>query len=159
MAKSYGLQFGSGNPASKTGLSPTFTTFADWATGSSTAAPGVTEIPAGSGLYRFIYGPTNTIIFVADGGPSLASDDRYIVGSLDPIQVVDERLGTVGDSFGSTATDPSTAIGYLKRALEWLEGNAVFTKATGAWDVYSRGSSSLLRTKTLSNNTSLAEKD
>lgn len=157
MAKTYWLAFGSGNPATNTGLSPTFTVFS---ANGLTAIAGVTiaELPAGSGFYRFMYGPTAPIIFVADGGGSLAAADRYVKGTLDPIQSVDEKVGTLQDSFGSTALDPATLLGYAKRSQEFQEGNAVFTKATGIWDVYSRGSSTLLMEKTLSNTTTAAGK-
>ncbi len=155
--KTYWLQFGSGNPATNTGLTPTLIQFFDQ-TGATLAAPGVTEIFSGSGLYRFFYAPTLSIAFVADGGAALSATDRYVTGVLDPIQSVDEKMGTTDSSFGSTSVDPSTALGYLKRLQEFLEGNAVFTKATGVWDVYSRGSSTLLRTKTLTNDLTEAEK-
>lgn len=157
MAKTYYLKFGTGDPANYTGLFPTFTIFS---AGGLTAitAPGVTELPTGSGLYQFMYGPTLSIAFKADGGSGLASGDRYIVGVLDPIQAVDEKIGTTSDSIGSTATDPGTLLGYSRRNLEFLEGNATFTKATGTWDIYSRGSSTLLREKALTNNTTAATK-
>lgn len=157
MAKDYWLEFGTGNPSAKTGLSPTFTVFAN-AGGTLIAAPSINEIPTGSGFYHFAYGPTNSIVFAVDGGSSLADGDRYITGALDPIQAVDEKVGTLGDSFGSTLVDPSTLIGYAKRNLEWLEGDAVFTKATGVWNVSSRGSSTLLGSKDLTNTTTLATK-
>lgn len=155
--KSYYLKFGSGDPAAFTGLTPSLVIFS---AGGLTAAvaPGITELPTGSGLYRFDYGPTASIIFKADGGSSLSNTDRYITGVLDPIQAVDERVGTTSDSFGSTSADPSTLLGYAKRVQEVLEGNAVFTKSTGTWQVYSRGSSTLLQSKTLSNTTTSATK-
>lgn len=157
MAKSYWLKFGTGDPSSYTGLAPTLTIFS---AGGLTAlsAPGITEPIVGSGLYRFDYGPTTSIVFLADGGAGLSSGDRYITGVLDPIQAVDEKVGTLSDSFGSTATDPASVLGYLKRSMEFLEGNATFTKATGTWDIYSRGSSTLLREKALTNTTSAAGK-
>ena len=157
MAKTYYLQFGSGNPMNNTGLTPTFTVFS--ANGiSAQAAPGITETPAGGGLYRFTYFPTFPIVFVADGGGALGVNDRYIAGTLDPVQAVDEQIGTVADSFGSTSSDPATVFGYLKRALEFWEGNALYTKATGIWQIFSRGSSTLLRQKTLANDNTEAEK-
>lgn len=155
--KSYYLKFGTGDPASFTGLTPTFTIFS--ANGvTSVTAPGITETPAGSGLYQFVYGPTQSILFKVDGGSALSGSDRYIVGTLDPIQAVDEKVGYTTDSIGSTATDPSTVLGYLKRNLEFMEGNANFTKSTGVWQVYSRGSSTLLTQKTLTNTTTAAGK-
>jgi hypothetical protein len=157
MSKSYYLKFGTGDPADKTGLSPTFVIFSAGGL-TSVVAPGITETPAASGLYRFDYGPTLSILFKADGGAALASGDRYIIGSLDPIQAVDEKVGTVNDSFGSTSVDPTTVLGYVKRNLEFHEGNAIFTKATGLWDIYSRGSSTLLKEKALTNTTTSATK-
>lgn len=157
MAKTYWLKFGSGDPASFSGLTPTFTIFS-FQGSSALAAPGITETPAGSGLYQFLYEPPASIIFKADAGSSVSSSSRYIVGALDPVQAVDERVGTTSDSFGSTAVDPSTVLGYVKRLQEDFEGAAVFTKATGTWQVYSRGSSTLLHTKTLTNTTTLATK-
>lgn len=155
--KTYYLQFGSGNPADYTGLSPTLVIFS--AAGlTALTAPGITETPAGSGLYSFEYGPTQSIIFKSDGGANLASGDRYIVGVLDPIQAVDEKIGYTSDSFGSTSADPGTVMGYLKRAQEFSEGNATFTKSSGIWQIYSRGSSTLIAQKTLSNTTTSAGK-
>jgi hypothetical protein len=155
--KTYWLRFGSGNPADNTGLAPTLIYFFTQ-NGATLAAPGITEMMAGSGLYRFQYAPTLSIVFVADGGNTLTGASRYVTGVLDPIQAVDEKVGTTGDSFGSTSADPSSVLGYLKRVQELFEGDAVFTKATGVWSIYSRGSSTLLRTKTLTNNLTEAEK-
>lgn len=157
MSKTYYLKFGSGDPVNFTGLSPTFTIFSAQGL-TAISAPGITETPSGSGLYRFDYGPTASILFKADGGAGLASGDRYIVGALDPIQAVDEKIGTTSDSFGTTATDPSTVFGYLKRNQEFQEGDAVFTKSSAQWNIYNRGSTTLLRSKSLSNNTTEATK-
>lgn len=157
MAKQYWLKFGSGDPSPFTGLTPTLSVFS--AAGlTSITGPSITELPAGSGLYTFTYGPTLSIIFKADGGAALSSSDRYITGVLDPIQAVDQKVGDTSDSFGSTAIDPSTVLGYQKRFLEFLEGNASFNKSTGTWDIYSRGSSTLLREKQLTNTISSATK-
>lgn len=155
--KQYWLRFGSGNPANYTGLTPTMSIFSVQGL-TAIPAPGITETPAGSGIYSYVYGPTLSIIFKADGGSVLADGERYVVGALDPIQAVDETVGQVDASIGSTAIDPSSVLGYVKRALEFWEGNAVFTKATGVWDIYSRGSSTLLRVKTLTNDTTDATK-
>lgn len=249
MSKSYWLQFGSGNPASFTGLTPTLTTFA--ANGiTAITAPGVTEIPAGTGLYRFIYGPTLPMIFIADGGATLSTSNRYLSGVLDPVDAVDEQataigvtlsavgstssaigvtlsatatvlgnqgstlvalgvtttgigstlfamgstlfgmgatlggmgatlfgmgstlgamgstlslvassMGAVTDSVGSTSVDPTTLFGYLKRGLEFWEGDSIYTKASGVWQLFSRGSSTMLRQKTLSNTSTQATKN
>lgn len=157
MAKTYYLRFGDSNPSDNTGLTPTFTVFS-WNGQTALTSPGITETPSGSGLYSFSYGPTISILFKVDGGAALADADRYIAGALDPLQVVDERLGTVSDSFGSTYTDPSTVFAYLKRSQEFWEGNSTYTKSSGIWNIYSRGSSTLLAQKTLVNNSTSATK-
>lgn len=157
MAKTYYLKFGSGDPRSYTGLSPTLVIFQSIG-GTAITGPTISEVSSGSGIYKFTYGPTASISFLADGGSSLANSDRYISGALDPIQAVDEVVGTTSDSYGSTSSDPSTLMGYSKRMQEFTEGDANFNKSTGLWSIYSRGSSTLLRTKTLSNNTTEAEK-
>jgi hypothetical protein len=157
MAKTYVVVFGSGNPASYTGLSPTMTVFQNYIAGASTpgwtlaTGPTLSEIASGTGLYSFQYNPLTPYAFVCDGGAALLSTDRYVKGVLDPIQAVDERVGFSTDSFGSTAIDPASMYGYLKRALEFMEGNSSFDKTSGVWTIYSRGSSTLLTTKTLTN--------
>lgn len=156
--KTFYAAFGSGDPATYTGLSPTFVIFSAGGL-TALAAPGVTETPAGSGLYRFDYpGPTLSIVFKLDAGSGVTVGDRYIKSSLDPIQAVDDKVGTITDSFGSTTVDPTTILGYVKRNLEFNEGNASFNKSTSIWDIYSRGSSTLLREKSLTNNTTSATK-
>jgi len=139
--KSYLLKFGSGNPTSFSGLSPTFITFEIGPTlpWSNTTPPGITEISSGSGLYTFQYQATLPIAFVVDGGAALSSSDRYITGILDPIQAVDTYVGFPSDSIGSTATDPSTLFGYAGRNQEFEEGLASFDKTTGTWLIQTRG--------------------
>lgn len=156
--KTYLLQFGSGNPASKTGLSPTLTVFNGVLPGFGittplVAAPGVSEILT-TGIYAFQYAPqaSMAISFVADGGVSLGAPERYIVGIIDPLQAVDEKIGFQGDSFGTSVSDPSSLYGYAKRGLEDAEGNATFNATTNVWTIQSRGSSATLANKTLINN-------
>lgn len=157
--KTYGIVFGTGDSRPYTGLSPTFILFFNATTGATLAPPGITETLAGSGMYSFFYGPTFSIFFQVDGGAILNDSIRYVKGVLDPIQAVDEKVGTIDDSFGTTSADPTTLLGYAKRNLEFDEGNAVFDKTTGTWDIYSRGSSTLLREKILTNTTTEATKD
>jgi hypothetical protein len=155
--KTYYLKFGSGNPAPFTGLSPTFTLF--MANGlTALTPPGISEIPLGSGLYQFQYGPTQAVVFIALGGPNLSAGDQYIAGTLDPIQAVDQQLGFITDSFGSTSADPTSIWGFIRRFMEFNEGDAFYTKATGVWQIFNRGSTTLLRTKNLVNNTSQSNK-
>lgn len=150
--KNYWLVFGSGDPRTNTGLTPTFVLFYDQ-NGLTLAPPGITEIFAGSGMYRFQYAATLSIAFLADGGAGLDSGSRFVRGSLDPIQAVDNKVGTIDDSFGTTLVDPATILGFVKRLQEVLEGDQFYAKATGVWNIMSRGASTLLREKTLTNDT------
>jgi hypothetical protein len=158
MAKTFILQFGTGNPAAFTGLSPTLSVFKLASDASSITAPAVSEVGT-TGLYKFVYGPTVATVFVVDGGSGLSSSDRYISGVLDPIQAVDQPLGDIGSSYGDNSTDPTTVFGYVKRSMEFNEGDANFDKSNGVWDIYSRGASTLLREKTLTNESGTVTKD
>lgn len=156
--KNYLLIFGSGNPVTFSGLSPTLIVFKSVPGGTNIAAPSISEIPTSTGMYSFAYGPTTPIAFVCDGGSSLGSGDRYIRGILDPVQRVDENIGEQYDSFGSTSVDPSTLTGYAKRNLEFEEGDAQFNKTSGDWSIYNRGATTLLRTKNIVNTSGDVEK-
>ena len=159
MAKTFYIQFGSGNPQSYAGLSPTFITFVTEG-GTNITGPTISEIGASVGLYKFSYAPAATfsIAFTADGGSALADTDRYITGALDPVAVVDQKIGASVDSFGSTSVDPTSVYGLLNRIQEILEGDANFSKSTGIWTLYNRGSTTILRTKTLTNSVSTVTK-
>lgn len=62
-------------------------------------------------------------------------------------------IGSTSSSMGSTSVDPASVFGFLIRAQEFREGNRAYTKSTGILDYYSRGSSTLLIEKTVSDNT------
>ncbi len=159
MAKTYWIQFGAGNPQNFAGLSPTFIIFVQQ-NGVTLAPPAIAEVAPTIGLYTFSYEPSQTLAigFTIDAGASISGTDRYVTGALDAVSAVDERIGHQDDSFGSTAIDPATMYGLVKRIQELLEGDATFTKATGVWDIYSRGSSTLLREKDLTNTVTQATK-
>lgn len=159
MAKNYWVQFGAGNPQLFAGLTPTFIVFIQQ-NGINATAPSIAEVGVSTGLYTFAYEPSQTLAigFTIDAGSIISGTDRYVTGALDAVSAVDERIGQSVDSFGSISTDPSTIWGMLKRIQELLEGNAVFTKATGTWDIYSRGSTTLLREKSLTNSVTQATK-
>ncbi len=67
-------------------------------------------------------------------------------------------VGTTTSSFGSTSVDPTTLFGFLKRAQETVEGNEVYTKSTGVMTISSRGSSTLLASKTIADTSSQTTK-
>lgn len=162
MSKQFYFYFGNALPASYTGLQPTMIIFN--VNGFSAApAPGITEFASSgaTGIYGFQYGSTASVAFVIDGGATLTTSSiRYITGSIDPVMSVDQSIGYSSDSFGSTASDPTTLFGKANRNQEVQEGDKVFTKATGLWDNYNRatlkGNTTLLFEKALANNTSNA---
>lgn len=152
MAKRFGLVFGSGDARSYAGLSPTFVIFQDQA-GNALTPPGITAVGVSTGFYYFEYSPspTLTVFFQADGGSSITdSSFRYIKGTLDPIQSVDERLGYSTDSIGGTLS-PTTAFGLILRNLGYFEADENFNKSSGAWNRYATGTSTLLISKTVQN--------
>ena len=153
--RDYLLRFGSGNPTTYTGLAPTFTHFFNVSSGATISAPGITEILAGSGLYRFSAEASFLIGFICDGATSgLESSVRYLVGTLDPFDEIAPRIGFTSSSFGDTGIDPGTLFGYMKRVLELFEGNSIYNKASGLLQFYSRGASAMLRARTVADSAS-----
>lgn len=103
MAKEYWLKFETGNPTTL-GLAPTFTVFRSW-TGGAVSPPGITQQLASYGLYRFEFAPSFSIVFVCDGATSsLTNANRYVVGTLDPLDSVDERLAEFGSTLVAIGT-------------------------------------------------------
>ncbi len=166
MSNVFSLRFGSGQTVS--GLSPTFIQFRSLG-GSALTAPAITEIST-SGIYGFTaVAASLPIFFVADGATTgLTNDFRYVTGQLDLRDLIDQTgitiislvgaIGSTASSFGTNSVDPGDLFGYLKRLQELFEGNGNFNKTTGGWDMYSRGSSQLLRSKTLANSASIVTK-
>lgn len=173
MAKTYFLRFGFGDPRSYSGLAPTLLQFTQY-DGTAITPPAVTEnynvsggVTTGTGIYKFTWNPTLPISFLADAATtSPGSDGRYVVGSLDPVDAINEQLtnasfavnspaiGTTASSFGSDVSDPVDIFGYMKRILENLEGNQTFNKTSGAFAISTRGST-LLATKTVVNSVTM----
>lgn len=162
MAKTYWVEFASSGSANQySGLSPTFTIFVN-NFGSMLPGPAIAEAGVSTGMYTFNYTPSTTysIAFQVDGGSSITSStDRYVKGVLDPIQAVDQDVGHVTDSFGTTVL-PTTVFGYVQRVVQETEADATFDKSTGVWDNYAKGTSLgvLLYEKLLTNNTTEATK-
>lgn len=241
--KTYSVQFGVGDPRTYTGLNPTLLIFVNIASGATLVAPSFSEALTGSGIYKFQYGTTTPIAFLADAATtSPGTNGRYVVGQIDPADRSDEYgttlvaigstlfgqgvtnialgttavaigttnigygvsnlalgtsnlaigttilagqvamgnslvamgvtlaaigtsitfgfagIGSTASSFGDTLVMPDTLFGYLKRIQENLEGNSQYVKTSGLWSIYSRGSSTMLALKTISNSVSLVLK-
>jgi hypothetical protein len=88
--------------------------------GQTIAPPSVTEFFAGSGVYSFSYGTTQSIAFLADAATtSPGSQGRYVMGSIDPADRGDEygstlvAIGTSNIALGTT----NVALGTTNVAL------------------------------------------
>lgn len=113
--KTYWLRFGTQDPRTYTGLFPTFVYFVNQL-GATLSPPGITEIFAGTGLYKFNYnlGDSSSIVFLADGATSGVPDaDRYVAGSLDSDMQDDAYL--LG--LGSTLLSINSAVGSTLAGL------------------------------------------
>lgn len=120
MAKTYTVTFGTGDPRTWTGLTPTLLIFANVSSGTTLVAPAFSEALTGSGIYKFAYGTTTPIGFLADAattGPGAVG--RYVYGQLDPVDRMDEvgtsliALGTTTVALGTT----TVAIGTTAVAI------------------------------------------
>lgn len=123
MAKFYSMQFGSGDPRTFAGLSPTFLIFVRMSDGATLTPPAITQSLPSSGIYQFTYGVTQAIAFLADAATtSPGTAGRYIQGQIDPADRIDE----VGSSLIALG---NTAISYeiLNQAL----GNSIYTVVSG----------------------------
>jgi hypothetical protein len=90
MAKEYGIKFGTGALTATAGLSPTFINFVRMDTGGTLTPPGITALIPALGIYKFNYQPSFPIFFEIDGATTGLGTNRYIQGTLDPNDRVDE---------------------------------------------------------------------
>lgn len=125
--KNYGVRFGSGDPRTYTGLTPTFLLFLNMASQTTVAPPGITEVIASSGLYTFQWGATTPIAFLIDANSTAPGNTgRYVTGTLDPADRSDEygnslmaygasilAIGTTNFALGTT----NVALGTTNVAL------------------------------------------
>lgn len=117
MAKTYTVAFGSGDPRSYTGLSPTLLIFVNASSGATLVAPTFSEALTGSGIYKFAYGTTTPIAFLADAATtSPGALGRYVTGQIDPADRSDEygttivAIGTSNIALGTTNVALGTSI-------------------------------------------------
>lgn len=62
-------------------------------------------------------------------------------------------IGSTASSYGTDTQDPTDLFGYMKRIQELLEGNAAFSRQNQVWNLLSRGSTTLLRSKIIGTDT------
>lgn len=123
-------------------------------TGASIIAQGNTLIALGTtnvalGISNIALGTTNVAL-----GTSILAISVTILSSIGSGATLVGLIGSLGSTFGGQSTDPIDLFGYMKRFQELMEGDNYYFKATGALDLYSRGSSTLLRIKSIANSIS-----
>lgn len=106
--KTYYVRFGSGDPRPYVGLSPTFLIYNNYGVG--VTPPGITGVIGATGFYAFQWGTTTAISFLIDGATTgLLPGERYVTGSIDPVDRMDEvgttlvAIGTSNIALGTTA--------------------------------------------------------
>lgn len=134
--KTYFMRFGFGDPRTFTGLNPTLIQFTQF-DGTAVAPPAVTEnynvsagVTTGTGIYKFSFGTTQPISFLADAATTTPGPQgRYVVGILDPSDRIDEvgstlvAIGTTNIALGTTNValgTTSVAVGNTAVALSTL---------------------------------------
>lgn len=125
------------------------------AQGVSISALGFTNLGFGVSIYAGLGNQGTTFVGF---GATLTGIGNTVSGIGISFSAFASLVGDNSSSFGSTSIDPTTIFGFLKRGQEVQEGNQVYTKATGLYDMYSRGSSTLLREKTISDSSSQTTK-
>lgn len=120
------------------------------AIGSTNLAMGVTQAGMGNTLAAVGVSLTAQGSTILGIGASLTAQGNTIAALGASFGGLAAFIGSTASSIGSTSADPVDLFGFAKRALEFMEGNQTYTKATGILDFYSRGSSTLLREKTVS---------
>lgn len=115
------------------------------ALGTTSVALGITGIALGTTTVAL--GTTTVALGVTNVGIGLTILTQ-LSGASSPVV---NLIGSAGSTFGSSATDPIDLFGYVKRIVENLEGNQSFTKSTGALTILTRGSSTTLASKTITN--------
>lgn len=133
--------------------------------GATVGGMGATLSGMGSTLFGVgatIGGMGNTLggvgVSLAAMGVSVTAQGTTLAAIGATVSSIGLGLGSTASSFGSTSADPVDLFGLLKRAQEFWEGNQTYTKATGVLDFYSRGSSTLLREKTVSDDSTSTTK-
>lgn len=124
------------------------------AQGSTVVGIGTTLVAQGStvvGIGTTLIAQGATIVGI---GTTLIAEGSTLLAIGNTLAAVNfAGIGSTASTFGSTSADPDSLFGYLKRIQELIEGNQDFNKSTGAWEMWSRGSSTMLRLKTLTNST------
>lgn len=118
------------------------------AIGNSGIALGITNVAIGTSIYALEQTLGSTLVGIGNTVSAIGSTITGLGSSLNAL------IGTTASIIGDSSTDPSTLFGYLKRNLEITEGQQLFTKSSGAWNMLDRTGATTLRTRTITNSAS-----
>lgn len=130
MAKEYGLYFGSTTLSATSGLAPTFIHFIRMDTGGTLTPPGITQVVAGVGAYKFSYTPSFPIYFQVDGATTGLGANRFITGTLGNVDQIDDIVAQTGatmQAIGATILQGQVNLGSTLVAI----GNTSITGIAG----------------------------
>lgn len=124
------------------------------AQGSTLSSIATTTTGLGTTLTALNVNVTNNATYIANAGATLVATGATLSAVAATLATMSELMGSTQSSFGSTNVDPLTLFGYMRRLQEIAEGNQVYTKATGLFALYSRGSgtTTMLRQLTVTDN-------
>lgn len=114
------------------------------ALGNTNVAIGTTAVGIGNATGSTLVAQGATIVAIGNTLSGLGSSFSFILAGI----------GSTGSTFGSVSSQPDSVFGYLKRVVEFLEGDQTYAKATGALTYKSRGSSLTLANKTVADSIS-----
>lgn len=112
------------------------------ALGTTAVALGQTAVALGTSTIAF----GQTLFAIGTTSAALGLTMSFLLGA------------PVAGGYGSTSADPTTLFGFLQRAQEFWEGDNVYTKATGILQFFSRGQTTLLRSKTITDGSATTTK-
>lgn len=136
MAKTYFLRFGFGDPRTYTGLAPTFLQFTQF-DGTQVSPPAITEnynvnagVTTGTGVYKFTFGTTLPISFLADAATiSPGPQGRYVSGCIDPADRADE-YGTTMIAIGTSAVAQGVTMIAIGTSI-YAQGSSLSVSVAG----------------------------
>lgn len=121
------MKFGSGDPRTLTGLSPTFLIFVNLTNGATVTPPSITESATSWGIYQFTYGTTQPIAFLVDAATtSPGSVGRYVTGQIDPADRADE-FGTTMIAIGTSTIAQGVSMAAIGATILQTEINQGIT--------------------------------
>ncbi len=86
-------------------------------------------------------------VSIAAFGVTLNFQNISTVGA--GVSTIQSRLGTPSDAIGDASTNPTTIFGFLLRAENVAEGQSLYTKSSGVWDIKDKTGATTLASRTI----------